>query len=227
MTPVEKAYEKLGDKESPPNSNRTLYGKWMSMDGQPWCMSFVQWCFAMSGYHLPYKTASCSMLLNWYKQNHPDAVRSFAEATLPNDIIIFNFGHTGIVTKPSATGKPVYTIEGNTSPDDKGSQSDGGMVCEKVRNRSLVQAVIRPFKFEKEVESMTIDEFINKLTPEQAYKIVTTAAKHSDKLKEPDWSKKEAHWARAEKAGIVKDGRPESYLKRDEVISILGRAKLL
>ena len=57
--------------ESPAGSNRTKYGKWMGLDGQPWCMSFVQWCFAQAGTPLPHKTGSCSALLNWYQKNRP------------------------------------------------------------------------------------------------------------------------------------------------------------
>ena len=43
------ARAELGNMESPDGSNRTKYGKWMGLDGQPWCMSFVQWCFDQAG----------------------------------------------------------------------------------------------------------------------------------------------------------------------------------
>ena len=39
------ARPELGVKESPPNSNRTKYGRWFALDGYPWCMMFVQWVF--------------------------------------------------------------------------------------------------------------------------------------------------------------------------------------
>jgi len=39
----------LGNTEVPAGSNRTKYGKWYGMNGQPWCMMFVQWCFAQAG----------------------------------------------------------------------------------------------------------------------------------------------------------------------------------
>ena len=86
----------LGVTESPAGSNRTKYGKWMGLDGQPWCMSFVQWCFHQAGTPLPHKTGSCSALLNWYLKNRPDCVMKDPQ---PGDIAIFTFGHTGIVER--------------------------------------------------------------------------------------------------------------------------------
>ena len=84
----------MGVTESPAGSNRTKYGKWMGLDGQPWCMSFVQWCFHQAGTPLPHKTGSCSALLNWYQKNRPECV---VKDPQPGDIAIFTFGHTGIV----------------------------------------------------------------------------------------------------------------------------------
>lgn len=145
---LEAARGELGTKESPANSNRTKYGKWYGLDGQPWCMMFVQWCFAQAGMPLPYRTASCSALLGWYKKNRPERVVSVPQ---PGDIVIYSFGHTGIV---ETVGKGTVTvIEGNTSPGTAGSQSNGGMVCRRTRNTSLAAAYIRP-DYEKEATSM-------------------------------------------------------------------------
>ena len=57
------AQQELGNTESPAGSNRTKYGKWMGLDGQPWCMSFVQWCFSQVGVALPKRTGSCGDLM--------------------------------------------------------------------------------------------------------------------------------------------------------------------
>ena len=89
----------LGNTESPAGSNRTKYGAWMKLDSQPWCMSFVQWCFAQAGYPLPFRTGSCNALLEWYKQNRPECVVTTPQ---PGDVIIYNFGHTGIVESVSS-----------------------------------------------------------------------------------------------------------------------------
>ena len=55
------ARAELGKTETPANSNRTPYGKWYGLDGQPWCMMFVMWCFSQAGALglLPKLTASC------------------------------------------------------------------------------------------------------------------------------------------------------------------------
>ena len=100
----------LGNTESPAGSNRTKYGAWMKLDGQPWCMSFVQWCCAQAGRPLPFRTGSCSALLDWYRRNHPECVVTTPQ---PCDIIIYNFGHTGIVER--AAVNTITAIEGNTS----------------------------------------------------------------------------------------------------------------
>ena len=36
------AQAELGYTENPRGSNRTKYGKWFKLDGNPWCMMFVQ-----------------------------------------------------------------------------------------------------------------------------------------------------------------------------------------
>lgn len=131
----------LGSTESPAGSNRTKYGKWMGLDGQPWCMSFVQWCFAQAGHPLPFRTGSCNALLEWYKQNRPECVVTIPQ---PCDVIIYNFGHTGIVE--SVPSGKITAIEGNTSAGASGSQDNGGGVFRRTRSKSLVKAYIRPFE---------------------------------------------------------------------------------
>ena len=120
----------LGNTENPAGSNCTKYGKWMGLNGQPWCMSFVQWCFAQAGQPLPYRTGSCSELLNWFRKNHPEMV--FTDP-MPRDIVIYNFGHTGIVE--SVAGSTITAIEGNTSAGNAGSQSNGGGVFRRKRSK--------------------------------------------------------------------------------------------
>ena len=58
----------------------------------------------------------------------------------PGDIVYFDFpgdnvnriSHVGIVVKDNGDGT-VTCIEGNTAPDKKGDQRNGGEVCLKVR----------------------------------------------------------------------------------------------
>lgn len=144
---LETARKELGTKESPANSNKTKYGRWYGMNGQPWCMMFVQWCFAQAGMALPYKTASCSLLLSWYRKSRPGSV---VKTPQPGDIVIYNFSHTGIVE--SVGGGTITALEGNTSSSEAGSQSNGGMVCRKTRKTSLVTAYIRPDYGEEDMD---------------------------------------------------------------------------
>ena len=148
------AAQQVGYTESPPNSNRTKYGAWYGLDGQPWCMMFVQWCFAQAGEPLPYKTASCSALERWYRKNRPESIHSEPQ---PGDIVIYDFGHTGIVE--SAQNATITAIEGNTSPGVSGSQNNGGGVYRRVRSISTVTAFIRPDYIESEEYDVTEAEY--------------------------------------------------------------------
>ena len=152
----------IGYTESPPNSNRTKY--WQEYDpsfqGQPWCVALLWWCFQHGGESAAFmgggKTASCGILLRWYQ-----AMGQTVDITQvqPGDILILDFSgaktdtqHCGLVTEVGwishGTVGWVRTIEGNTSVS--GSQSNGGMVCEKVRYPSQIVAVCRPHYKPKE-----------------------------------------------------------------------------
>ena len=152
---IETARAELGYTETP--VNRTKY--WQDYDpsfqGQPWCVAFLWWVFNTAGERMAFfgggKTASCSVLLRWYKEQ---GLTVPVEEVQVGDIVLLNFSgtnetqHCGLVTrtsKVSATGGVVQiaTIEGNTTSSD-GSQSNGGMVCEKMRYPSQIVAVCRP-----------------------------------------------------------------------------------
>lgn len=146
------ARTQIGVTESPSGSNRQKYGAWYGTNGVKWCMIFVQWIFAHSGLLLPYKTASCSSLLTWYRKNHPGQVHSEPEI---GDIAIFDWGHTGIVTETGLL--TIKTIEGNTSSSIIGSQDNGGGVYERTRLRANVTAFIRPYKEEVKKVNVTLN----------------------------------------------------------------------
>jgi hypothetical protein len=38
------ALRHVGVRESPPGSNRTMFGRWFGVDGVPWCAIFVSYC---------------------------------------------------------------------------------------------------------------------------------------------------------------------------------------
>ena len=148
----------LGNTESPADSNRTKYGVWYGWNGQPWCMMFVQWCFAQAGLTLPHRTASCSDMLSWYRKYQPERVVTVPQ---PRDIIIYNFGHTGIVESVAAS--TITAIEGNTSAGEAGSQSNGGGVFRRKRSKTLVTAYIRAFDDLDKEDDMDGKEIFDKL----------------------------------------------------------------
>ena len=134
---VAKARTQEGVKETPANSNKTIYGKFTGHDGQPWCGSFVMWCAAQIGFkampncvYTPFGVTVFQGQGKW--SNHETAKPQ------PGDIAFFSFDgkgteHVGIVVKDNGDGT-VTTIEGNTTPDGKtGSEANGGQVCLKTR----------------------------------------------------------------------------------------------
>ena len=196
----------LGTTESPAGSNRTKYGKWMGLDGQPWCMSFVQWCFDQAGTPLPYKTGSCSALLNWYRSHRPESV--FVSGPQPGDIAIFTFGHTGIVEK--ALPNAVQCIEGNTSPGAAGSQDNGGGVYRRQRNMALVRALIRPYP--KKEDIMTGKEIYDALND------------YLSKQPVPSWAKAELE--EAVRMGITDGSNPMQLIPRYQAVILAKRARV-
>ena len=142
------ARKELGVKESPAGSNRTKYGAWYGLDGQPWCMMYIQWVFSRAGAALPVKTASCSALMS-YAQAHGQWVTSGYRA---GDIVILDIpgntvktDHCGLVVTPLTTG--VRTIEGNTGT---GNDANGGEVMERTRPANWIVGAYRPIYDEED-----------------------------------------------------------------------------
>ena len=147
------AKQELGIVEAP--VNKTKYGKWYGLDGQPWCAMFVSWVYkeanrvaevAASGKK---GFASCDAGLKWFAKKGKLIPIGDAE---PGDIAFFQFDddaqpdHVGIVIKNNKKLKRLVCVEGNTAGGTKGSQSNGGGVYQKKRPYSLVMAVARPSK---------------------------------------------------------------------------------
>ena len=223
------ATKQLGITEWPTNSNKVKYNTWyygreVSGDSYPWCMAFVQWCYNEAQMKLPYKTASCSALLNWYKQHHPECVVTKPE---PGDVVIYDFGHTGII-ESAAIGK-ITAIEGNTTAGNSGSQSNGGGVYRRTRSTSCVRAYIRPIKamqIETEDDDMTQEKF------NQMFKTAMEA--YHKELRDNDsgkWSAEARQWAvdtgLIAGNGTTPDGSPnfmwEDQLTREQLVTVLHR----
>ena len=163
---VARAY--LGYTEDPPGSNRTVFGAEYGLDGQPWCVMALWYFFQHAGERMAFfgggKTASCSILLRWYKEQ---GLTVPVEDVQVGDIVILNFHgtkdteHCGLVTEVNRWAVTreliqIQTIEGNTSVN--GSQDNGGMVAEKTRYPSQIVAVCRP---QYQSEPVTVDDWSN------------------------------------------------------------------
>ena len=143
------ARKELGNTESPAGSNKTKYGKWFGLDGNPWCMMFIMWCFYMAGVKLPKSTGSCGDLMRAAQAAGWWVTANFQ----PGDVVIYDFSgqrkttqHCGIV-ELELPDYGVQAIEGNTS--ERGSQDNGGMVCRKNRAQKYIIGAVRP-QFEQE-----------------------------------------------------------------------------
>lgn len=134
----------LGYKESPAGSNRTKYGARFGLNGQPWCMLFIQWVFTQAGAEslLAARTASCGAFMRAAQAKGCWVTGGYRAG----DIVILDIpgnkvktDHCGIVVTPLTTG--VRTIEGNTGV---GNDSNGGEVMERTRPANWIVGAYRP-----------------------------------------------------------------------------------
>jgi Putative peptidoglycan binding domain/CHAP domain len=124
---VERA--ELGYAERP--TNRTKFGEWYGLDGNPWCDMFQSWALSQAGIptHQAYTPAHAQSFIDQGRwDNDPER----------GDLVFFNwFGeridHVEIVTQVEAD--VIHTIGGNTSSGDGGSQNNGGGVYRRIRRR--------------------------------------------------------------------------------------------
>ena len=206
----------LGNTESPAGSNRTKYGKWFGLDGNPWCMMFVMWCFSQAGALglLPKRTASCGDLMRSAKA----AGCWVTEDYRPGDVVIYDFpggaatDHTGIIESVTASG--VVAIEGNTS--QAGSQSNGGQVCRKSRKYNVIVGAVRP-RFEEE-DDMNID----KLTDADLVKLA--GRMQAALAKQPVSATLAPELQEARDRGITDGSRPGAFCTRAQAAVMTLRA---
>jgi len=133
------ALRHVGVRESPPGSNRTMFGRWFGVDGVPWCAIFVSYCYDVGsgvvlcrGWHGagvgPRGVAYVPTLSAWLR-----ATGRAVDEPRSGDIAIFDWDgglpdHVGLVVRPHAAH--VETVEGNTAV---GNDSDGGEVMRRTR----------------------------------------------------------------------------------------------
>lgn len=121
-----------------PKENETKYGEFTKANYLPWCGSFVMWCANQVGLKIPSVVSTLAGAQAFMKKDQWEKAEE--AIPLPGDILFFDFpndgidriSHVGIVVKDNGDGT-VNCIEGNTSPDKKGDQRNGGEVCLKRR----------------------------------------------------------------------------------------------
>lgn len=141
---VATAAAEIGYTESPRGSNRTKYGQWYGLNGEPWCSIFVAYCAARVGQDVR------RLAENWaYTPSALDGLRKRG-MTVPNnqaragDIVFFDFPprdrtqHVGIIESASPQG--LVTIEGNTGV---GNDANGGAVMRRQRRWADVTGIGR------------------------------------------------------------------------------------
>lgn len=145
----------------------TKYGRWYAgLTGEDWyggndiayCAMFVSWVFSQA-------RAKCAGLPGAYCPTMLDAAiragRTVKKSEAQRgDVVYFEWqgddesDHVGIVVENC--GSYYRTIEGNTSEDNGGSQTNGGVVARKVRSTSLVCGVVRPYYDEQPAKKLKV-----------------------------------------------------------------------
>jgi hypothetical protein len=151
------ALEDVGITENPPGSNSgprindalKFCGVPLTLpaDQKSWCACMVSLWLHEMGYEGPWPTYKESVA-SWEAMAEKQNLFVPASMVRAGDLVTFQFDnnpggdHIGIVTGQVNNGY-VPTVEGNTSADDKGSQSNGGGVFARMRPVRLVNHFIR------------------------------------------------------------------------------------
>lgn len=150
-------FSQIGYQEGKGNNNK--YGKSFNQNYLPWCVFFIRWGFNQVNAieHFP-KTGSCTEVKKWAIKNGKWVTSDYKIG----DVLIMTTNgskinpayHMGLIYK--IIGDNLYTIEGNTSATNKGSQNNGEGVYSKIRNIKMAIGAYRPDYIEEIVEYQMI-----------------------------------------------------------------------
>lgn len=222
QTIVNLAYQQIGYTESPPNSNQTKYGKDYGWNGAPWCCMFIWWLFKTSKlenlFYGGNKTASCTALKNYYELHNQYYIDNNYDI---GDIAILSFSknkdiqHCGLIVE-KINNTTYKTIEGNTSSDNSGEQSNGGCVALKTRNINNILGVCRP------AYSEDIEDEDDNMTDEKFAEMMNRYLRNLSQQEAPEWAKQELQ--EAVKYGITDGTRPMQLVPRYQAAIMAYRA---
>ena len=139
----------LGIKESPPGSNKTMFGEWYGVNGVHWCAIFVSYCFYRAKMTFLYEVepqnkkgfAYCPYGVKYFKEHN-----NLDQNPLVGDIVFFDWendgesNHVGIL-KEIINDNEFICIEGNTSSTDN---SNGGEVMKQRRWKQNIVGFVHP-----------------------------------------------------------------------------------
>jgi len=127
----------VGVGEHPPGSNRTSFGHWFGVDGEPWCAIFLSYCFKVGagivlcgGVAGPGVNANGCAYVPTLERWLQDTDQWVDGAPAAGDIVVFDWDggvpdHAGIVERSLGAGR-LATIEGNC--DNAVSRRERGLV---------------------------------------------------------------------------------------------------
>ena len=120
-----------------PKDNETKYGAFTKANFLPWCGSFVNWTANEAGVKVPNTVYTPAGVAAFKKMNKWVPVKG--NKPKAGWVVYFDFpggrdiDHVGWIIKDNGDGT-AWCGEGNTTPDKKkGSQSNGGEACLKLR----------------------------------------------------------------------------------------------
>jgi peptidoglycan hydrolase-like protein with peptidoglycan-binding domain len=146
---VDVALSKIGVAEDPPESNIVEFSKWYGVNG-PWCAMFVTWCAVQAGSKSFVKGKTYSYCPNVLRdaQTKSNGL-SITTTPVKGSVVLFDWqkdgvpDHIGLFIKWADKEKTsFYAVEGNTSSSEKGSQSNGGQVAQRLRYVKNIAAFV-------------------------------------------------------------------------------------
>lgn len=150
---LEYANNFVGTLEEPPNSNRgdtiDKIQKTFGFQGVQYCALFAQYIYKLAFVFSPFPgTASSQTLFEWAKKRNYVST-DFSELQA-GDIVIWRRrklwqGHVGVVMQVNPATQSFITVEGNTSNNDYGNQTDGCGIFQRVRYMKKSDFVVDAF----------------------------------------------------------------------------------
>lgn len=135
-TPLEIALKEVGYKEHPAGTNKTKYGKFIGMDGVPWCGIFVSWCYAKAGQTIKGAGLRLGFMGCQYAVANISKWGKVVSEPEVGDVVFYDwngdgrYDHTGLFIQWLNKGPKFQAVEGNTSI---GNDSNGGKVMVRER----------------------------------------------------------------------------------------------